>query len=268
MPPALRPWFRLLRASFAAQTRYLPAVAGGLIANTTFAFLKAAMLFATVHAAGGTVAGYDIGAMAAYIWLSQGLLGAVQLNGASEIGERVRTGEVAVDFARPLDIQTSYLAMDLGKNLFSIPTRLVPALAIGALTTGLTMPSSPVSYLLGVPAVLLAMAISFFGRYAVNVLGFWLVEGRGLRNFYMLVSTFLAGLFVPVPLFPGWLRTIANCTPFPSVLMTPINILSGRVTGLAALEAVGVQLFWIVVTCAAGRLLTERGRLRLEVQGG
>ncbi|WP_029136289.1 ABC transporter permease [Nakamurella lactea] len=268
MPPALRPWFRLLRASFAAQTRYLPAVAGGLIANTTFGFLKAAMLVATVHAAGGSVAGYDLESMVAYVWLSQGLLGAVQLNGTSEIGERVRTGEVAIDFARPLDIQTSYLAADLGRNLFNLSTRLLPPLVIGALTTGLRLPTSAGPYLLGAIAVLLGMTVSFFGRYAVNVIGFWLVEGRGLRNFYMIVSTFLAGLFVPVGMFPGWLHTLANCTPFPSILMTPIDVLSGRIVGAEAVRAVAVQVFWLAVTCAIGRLLTARGWLKLEVQGG
>lgn len=241
---------------------------GGLVANTTFGFLKASMLIATVHAAGGSVAGYDLASMAAYVWLSQGLLGAVQLNGTSEIGERVRTGEVAIDFARPLDIQTSYLAADLGKNLFNLTTRLAPPLVIGALTTGLRLPGTVGPYLLGAVAILFGMTISFLGRYAVNVLGFWLVEGRGLRNFYMIVSTFLSGLFVPVAMFPGWLHALANCTPFPSILMTPIDVLSGRVVGADAVKLVAVQAFWIVVTVAIGRMLTARGRFKLEVQGG
>ena len=56
-------------------------------------------------AAGGEVAGYDLGLMSAYIWIGQGLLGAVNLNGTSELAERIRTGDVAVDFARPIDPQ-------------------------------------------------------------------------------------------------------------------------------------------------------------------
>ncbi len=268
MPPALRPWFRLLRASFAAQTRYLPSVVGGLIANTTFGFLRAAILFATVSAAGGTLAGYDLGSMAAYVWLGQALLGVVQLNGSADIGERIRTGDVAVDFARPLDVQTAHLATDLGRSLFGVPTRMLPMLLIGALTTGMTMPASVWPYLLGTASTLLGMVISFGGRYAINAAGFWIVEGRGPRLFYMIVSGFLAGLFVPVSLFPSWLRILANCTPFPSIFMTPINIYSGRLSGSSALTAVAVQVFWTAVTLAIGRLLTQRGRLKLEVQGG
>lgn len=268
MPPALRPWFRLLRASFAAQGRYLASVVGGLIANTTFGFLRAAILFATVNAAGGALAGYDIGSMATYVWLGQALLGVIQLNGVADIGDRVRTGDIAVDFARPLDVQTAQLATDLGRNLFNVPTRMLPMLLIGALTTGLSMPAVGWPYPLGAASILLGMVISFGGRYAVNVIGFWIVEGRGPRLFYLVVSGFLAGLYVPVSLFPGWLRAVANCTPFPSMFMTPINILSGRLSGSAALIAVLLQVFWVIVTMFIGRLLTERGRLKLEVQGG
>ena len=47
------------------------------------------------------------------------------------------------------------------------------------------------------------MTLSFYCRFAVNVLGFWLLDTRGLRTLYMVVSTFLAGLYVPVALFPA-----------------------------------------------------------------
>lgn len=267
MPSAIRPWFRLLRASFAAQTRYLPAALGGLIANLTFGFLKAAVLFATVRAAGGEVGGYDLATMSSYVWLSQALLGTVNLGADSDLADRVRTGDIAIDFARPLDVQTSYLAVDLGRSFFAIGPRAVPLILLGALTTGIAF-APPAGVLLGLVAVTLAAVLSFLGRYAVNILGLWLVETRGVRTLYMLVSSFLAGLFVPVPLFPGWLKVLANATPFPSLLQTPIDVLSGKVSGAAALLAVLWQLFWIAVIGAAGQLLTRRGRLKLEVQGG
>jgi hypothetical protein len=48
--------------------------------------------------------------MSAYVWLSQGMLGMVNLYGTHELGERIRTGDIAVDVARPVDIQGAYLA--------------------------------------------------------------------------------------------------------------------------------------------------------------
>jgi len=85
---------------------------------------------------------------------------------------------------------------------------------------------------------------------------------------YMVISGFLAGLFVPIWLFPDWLAALAQATPFPSMLMYPVDILSGRTEGTAALVLVGLQLLWLALMGLAGHLLTRAGRRTLEVQGG
>ncbi|MGZ6753962.1 MAG: ABC-2 family transporter protein, partial [Nocardioides sp.] len=123
-------------------------------------------------------------------------------------------------------------------------------------------------YLLGAVSLLLAIVVSATTVYLVAAAGFWLVETRGLQVLYMVVSGFLAGLFVPIDLFPTWLRLLAEGTPFPSMMMTPVAVLSGRTTGLDAVGLVGVQLLWLAGTALAGHLMTRAGRHRLEVQGG
>ena len=52
------------------------------------------------------------------------------------------------------------------------------------------------------------------------------------------------------------------------MLMYPVDVLSGRVDGLASLGLVAAQVGWLVVVGALGQLMTRRGRRRLEVQGG
>ena len=61
-------------------------------------------------------------------------------------------------------------------------------------------------YLLGAVSLLLGIVISAATVYLIAVAGFWLVETRGLQVLYMLVSGFLGGLYVPIALFPHWLR--------------------------------------------------------------
>ena len=199
-----------------------------------------------------------------------GLIGAVNIggSGSSELSDRIRNGDVAVDLTRPVDVQASYLAADLGRAAFTFLPRGLPTVLVGALVVGLTLPSDPWPYLLGLVSVTLAVTISFLCGYAVNILGFWLVETRGVRSLYMVTSSFLAGLFVPVGLFPDWLATMALATPFPSILQVPIDIVSGHVVGTEALKTVAIQSFWVAVTCLAGRGLARAGRHRLEVQGG
>lgn len=261
-------YLRILVAGFRQQSTYRLAALAGLVANTTFGFLKVAVLFATVDAAGGELRGYDIGAMSAYIWLSQGLLGSINLNGRIDLAERVKTGDVVVDFLRPLNVQLATYAQETGRALWSLIPRGVPAVAIGALVVGMALPSSPWAYLLGAASLVLGIVISIAAVYVVAVAGFWLVETRGIQMLYMVISGFLAGLFVPIGIMPDWLQAIANATPFPSMMMTPIDIISGRIDLSGSVAGIVVQIGWLALLAAAGHVLTRTGRRKLEVQGG
>jgi ABC-2 type transport system permease protein len=181
---------------------------------------------------------------------------------------RIKDGGVVVDFLRPLDVQAAAVVTELGQAVFALLPRGVPTLAIGVLVVGMDLPSSPLGYLVGAVSLLLGLVVSCTTVYLVAVVGFWMVETRGVQILYMVVSGFLAGLFVPIRLFPDWLRAVAEATPFPSMMMYPVDVLSGQVAGLGAVGLVGVQLAWLVLTAGAGQALTRAGRRRLEVQGG
>lgn len=261
------PYLRLLAAGLRQQLTYRLAMFGGLVANVTFGFLKVTMLFAAVRAAGGELNGYTIGSMSAYIWISQGLLGSINLSGESAFAQRIKTGDVAVDFARPLNPQLAAISTETGMALAALGPRGLPSVAIG-MVVGMTMPATPLPYLLGALSILLGIVLSASTVYAVNTLGFWLVETRGVQLLYMVASGFLAGLFIPIALFPGWLLAVAQATPFPSMMMYPIDVLTGRADIAHSVVLILIQLGWLAATLLAGQLLTWAGRRKLEVQGG
>lgn len=268
MRATARVYWRLLVAGFHRQSAYRLAALGGLVANLTFGLLKVAVLFATVRAAGGQLRGYDIASMSTYVWLSQGLLGSVNLTGRTDLTLRVKDGQVAVDFLRPVDLQAATIATEAGASLFALLPRGGPSVVLGAVAVGIQLPTSPVFYLLGAVSLLLGIVISAATVYLIAVAGFWLVETRGLQILYMLVSGFLGGLYVPIALFPQYLRIAAAATPFPSIMMYPVDVLSGLGGAGSAARLVLAQLGWLAGVAAVGQLLTRAGRQRLEVQGG
>jgi ABC-2 type transport system permease protein len=268
MRATARVYWRLLVAGFRRQSAYRLAALGGLVANLTFGLLKVAVLFATVRAAGGQLHGYDTASMSTYVWLSQGLLGSVNLNGRTDLALRVKDGQVAVDFLRPVDLQAATIATEAGASLFAVIPRGLPSVLLGAVTVGILLPTSPVFYLLGAVSVLLGITISAATVYLIAVAGFWLVETRGLQILYMLASGFLGGLYVPIALFPQWPRIVAAATPFPSIMMYPVDVLSGLGGAASAGERVLAQLAGLVGVATIGQVLTRAGRRRLEVQGG
>lgn len=268
MRATARVYWRLLAAGFLRQSAYRLAALGGLVANLTFGLLKVAVLFATVRAAGGQLHGYDVAAMSTYVWLSQGMLGSVNLDGRSDLALRVKDGQVAVDFLRPVDLQAATIATEAGAFLFALIPRGLPSVLLGALVVGMRLPDSPAPYLLGAVSLVLGIVISAAAAYLIAVAGFWLVETRGLQVLYMVASGFLGGLFVPIALFPPWLRLLAQATPFPSMMMYPVNVLSGLDGTSAAAGLVAEQFAWLAGLAVAGQVITRAGRRRLEVQGG
>ena len=267
MRSGVRVYRRLLVAGFRRQSTYRLAALGGLVANTTFGFLKVAILFAAVDAAGGGLEGYDAGAIAAYVWITQAMLGSVNLMGRNDFGERIRTGDVVVDCLRPVDVQGAFVATEVGRSLFAFLPRGLPTFLLGALVVGAPL-AGGVAPLLGVLSVLLAITVSATTVFLVGTSGLWLVETRGVQLLYMIVSGFFAGLFLPIWFFPDWLVVLASATPFPSMLMYPADILSGRVDLAGSLVHLAAQAGWLVATVVAGQWLVRAGRRRLEVQGG
>lgn len=260
MRATARVYWRLLAAGFRRQSAYRLAALGGLVANLTFGLLKVAVLFATVRAAGGELHGYDTASMSTYVWLSQGMLGSVNLTGRTDLALRVKDGQVAVDFLRPVDLQAATVATEAGRALFALIPRGLPSVLLGAVTVGISLPASIATYPLGAVSLVLGIVISAATAYLIAVAGFWLVETRGLQILYMLASGFLGGLFVPIALFPPWLRAAAAATPFPSVMMYPIDVLSGTGGAGNAARLVLVQAGWLAGVAAAGQLLTRAGR--------
>lgn len=262
------PYWRLLAAGFRSQSAYPLATFAGLVANATFGLLKGGIMGAAVESSGGELAGYSAATMAAFVWLGQGMLGSVNLWGGSDLQIRIRSGDVAVEFLRPVSVQAATILTDVGKGLFALLPRGLPSVLIGVLVSRMALPPDAAAYALGLTSLLIGIAISHASMYAVATSGFWLVETRGVSVFYMAFSGFFAGLFTPIYLFPDWLLTAALLTPFPSMMQFPIDVLSGQVTGAGAWQHVGVQLVWLAVVLVVGHLTTRAGRRKLEVQGG
>ena len=78
----------------------------------------------------------------------------------------------------------------------------------------------------------------------------------------------LSGFLIPIVWFPDWLLAIARATPFPSMIQTPIDTLSGRVPPEEAAGLLAVQAGWVALLGLAAWAMLRAGTRSLEVQGG
>lgn len=264
----MRRFLILASAEFRRQSTYRLALAAGISANTVFGFIRFSVFYAALVGAGGTIAGYDRAQASTYVWLGQGVLAGIGLVGTHEVSERVQTGEIAIDLSRPIDLQLSYWAREFGRAALLFPARGLLPVIIGAVTTGIAFSHSLSAIPLSLISLALAVSISFLLRYGVNLISLWTIDVQGYTSLYLLLMSLLSGFYVPVHIFPAWLQVIATGSPFPSMFQSPIDVMSGRVAGMAAVRVIGVQVVWAAVLVVVTRLMLWRGSSRLVVQGG
>lgn len=261
----VRAFWELAASSFRRYLRYRTAIVATMITNCVFGLVRASLLMTAVDGAGGEIAGYDALRASSYVWLGQCLVGVVSLWAVGEIAQRIKAGDVAVDLLRPLPPVLGWLAAEYGRAGSALLVRVLPMLALGALTTGLSLPIDPGLWLLGLVSLLLAVTIAFQGLLLVNLAALWVLEVRGYINLYVIVMNLFCGLIVPVSWFPDWLLAISLATPFPSMFQAPIDLAMGVGSAPATLA---IQLFWVLVLGGVAQLVLQRGLTRVVIQGG
>jgi ABC-2 type transport system permease protein len=212
--------------------------------------------------------GYDQTQAVTYAWLGQALFAALAIQGGGaekDLMARIRTGEIAIDLYRPVDLQLWWLATDVGRSLFQLVGRGVLPFVFGALVFDMALPADVVTWAAFAVALLLAMAVSFGIRYLAALSMFWLMDDRGVAQAVMVTGVFFSGMLLPLNAFPGALADVAQALPWAAQLQMPADVLMGR-TGV--LEAYAFQAAWAVALLAAGRLVQQAATRRVVVQGG
>jgi ABC-2 type transport system permease protein len=255
--------------SFRRFSTYRIATVSGAFTNSVFGFILCGVYLTLWHERPG-LGGYDVNDALTFVWLQQGLLLPIGIFGASttiELGERVRSGEIAVDLYRPTHLLLWWLSMDMGRAMFQLIVRGGIPLLVGALVFDLNFPSGVVAWLAVAVGLVLAVVVSFGIRYLVALSAFWITDSRGMEAAAMMLSLFFSGTILPLVVFPGWFGELARATPWAGTLQVPIDIWLGRnPNGIGG--ALLFQIGWILVLFLAGQLLTQLAMRKVVVQGG
>jgi ABC-2 type transport system permease protein len=212
------------------------------------------------------VAGYDATDAITYVWVTQGMLMVVYVWAWTEIAQRIRTGEVATDFQRPVDFQGYWLAQDLGRAAYHAIFRGIPPILVASLVFRLRLPAHGLTWLWFGLSLLLAVCVSFALRFLANLTTFWVHDHRGVISILVFALPFLAGLYgIPLTFLPPDVYRVLAVLPFASVGQAPLSIFLEKPGATAAIV---LQVVWAVALLGAGRLVLHAAERRLVVQGG
>jgi len=162
-----------------------------------------------------------------------------------EIERDVRSGELAYQLTRP----TSYLGVRLseaaGELALSMAWLGLVGLTMATLLHG-GLPDRPVGLLYAAALGVLAGGVLLLCNALIGLLAFWLEDVSPLYWLWQKCTFVLGGMFVPLALYPDWLRLVALWSPFSALMSGPGGMVvdpDPRIFALLALKLVACALF-------------------------
>lgn len=255
--------------SFRRYSTYRAATIAGIFTNSVFGVIYS-YAYLALWSARPDAGGYDATEAVTFVWLGQSLLMTVALWGGGttdDLAERIRTGDVAIDLYRPVNVVGWYLAGDLGRACFHFLTRGLAPTVIGLLLFDIRL-ASPLQALAFLVSIPLAVTVSFGLRFLVAGSAFWLLDANGLRTLSGAFAIFFSGMVLPLVLFPGWLGTVARSLPWSAMIQVPNDLWLGQHAGWGILGALGFQALWALILLGCCQLVLSAATHKVVVQGG
>ncbi len=184
-----------------------------------------------------------------------------------DMAGRIRTGDIVMDFLKPMGHQLQCLASVLGNVVVNLAAITLPSILIAVFVFRAPLPLGW-NLLLFLPSLALAFLISFALDYMVGLTAFRTESVWGISVTKEMLVLFLSGALIPLPFFPEGLRRALSWLPFRYVYDAPIAILLGKAGTIEALRLIGVQAAWAAAVLLLSRAALARASRILTVNGG
>lgn len=245
---------------------YRAAALAGLATQTYWGLIRVMIMEAYYRSAAPQP--MTLAQLVSYIWLGQSTFRILPWTPDPDIRQQVRTGAVAMELVKPVDLYGYWYARALAAASAPTLLRAVPMMLLALAVLGLQPPASLASgaawLVTTFGAVLLAASIAALQSVMLLVT----VSGEGMAQLVPICTYILSGLVVPMPLLPPALQAVLDWLPFRGVMDTPLRLWSGHLPVSALPALLAHQLIWTALIVLAGRAMLARILHRMEVHGG
>jgi ABC-2 type transport system permease protein len=263
----VRPYLAFLGARFRVLLQYRAAAVAGLGTQLFWGLIRL-MIFDAFYRSTNLPQPMSFEQVVTYVWLGQACFALLPINLEPELRELIRSGNVAYELLRPIDLYALWFSRSLAVRLAPTVLRSIPLAILAALFFGLGPPASAASGLLAALALAVGLLLAASITTLLSITLLWTLAGDGITRLGLAAVYLFSGLIIPLPLFPDWMRTFFELMPFRGLADAPFRVYMGHIP---LTEIAGVflhQSIWLALLVAAGRALMRRGLGRMVVQGG
>lgn len=166
------------------------------------------------------------------------------------IGEDIYDGNIAINLIRPLSYRYRLLFSSFGNFISAAILMFIPLMTLSIILLyfilGISLPGIGF-FLLFILSCILSFIISDSLNFLIGELSIFTNALFGLMIIKNIMISFFSGSLLPSSFFPGWLNDILRFLPFQSMVEKPIMILLGRLDTLGVIEAIAIQIIWVIV---------------------
>lgn len=203
-----------------------------------------------------------------FIWIGQALLQLLPWSLDKEIERQVKSGNVAYELIRPLNLYGLWLMRSLAMRLIPTLMRCAPIFILGGWLLGLKAPVSWEAAVAFLCSILFAFVLSASITTLVIISIFWTLSGEGIQRLLPHMAALFSGMVVPLPLFPSWAQPFLSLQPFRGVMDIPCRLYTGVIPTSEAFYYLGFQLVWTAVFIIGGLYLMKKALRQFVIQGG
>ena len=207
-----------------------------------------------------------------FIWMQQAFMSIFFLWFYDySIFESVESGHISYDLVRPMDLYSRWFTSTSATRIANATLRCLPILLVGFILPQpfrIALPGSFIQIALFFISMMLSLGVVVAISMLVYISAFFTINCMGTRTIVAVAGDFLSGAVIPIPFFPDRFRRIVELSPFGAMQNLPLRIFNGNIYGMELLQAMILQIFWLVVLVAAGRLFMRRALKRVIAQGG
>jgi ABC-2 type transport system permease protein len=262
-------YIALFRARFRTLLQYRAAAWAGVVTQVAFGWILVSMRGAFyAHTTKVPAMSYD--EMVTYTWLGQAFFAMTLYTGNPdpEVRESVRSGSIAYDLTRPMDIHTVWWARNIASRLAPVVLRSGPIFLLGMLFFGMHPPPSVLAFACFLLAMIGALLLisSFITLLLTSM--FWTTTGDGILRLAPAVCSVLSGQIIPLAFFPKNIQTLLQILPFRGMVDAPYQFWSGGYTPSDCASVLLHQAIWTLIFVVLGRFILAHGMRRLVIAGG
>jgi len=233
-------------------------------------FITLLIFWEAIYGSRTTIFGYQKSQMIAYV-LGIALLRGIVLGSRSiDMAGQIKSGELTAIILRPLNIFKFWLAKDLAdKILNTLFTFLEIFVAIKLFNLPFYLPQQPLTYLVFLIVVILALFLYFFVSFAISTTAFWTDDTWATRWLFGIVFVdFLSGTYFPLDILPKAFVRLINLTPFPYLVYFPIKIWNEQIPNFEILKIISICFLWLIFFYLVAIIIWRKGAKNYGAYGG